>query len=193
MAMTSVRPLKDFVAEMTAIADFGFDETMLLEKSRPLMSKLLSSDEWLPSTFAQADERDYRQYLLYCDPSERFSLVSFVWGPGQETPIHDHTVWGLLGVLRGSEVSQRYVAGDGAMHKCGNEEVLEAGAIDVVSPTIGDIHKVWNGRKWKTSVSLHLYGGNIGTIKRHAFGADAKIKTFQSGYSLDVIPNVWSE
>ena len=74
-----------------------------------------------------------------------------------------------------------------------NEEVLEAGAIDVVSPTIGDIHKVWNGRKWKTSVSLHLYGGNIGTIKRHAFGADAKIKTFQSGYSLDVIPNVWSE
>ncbi len=32
---------------------------------------------------------------------ERFCVVSFVWGPDQATPIHNHTVWGLVGVLRG--------------------------------------------------------------------------------------------
>ena len=47
------------------------------------------------------------QYLLYCDPEERFSVVSFVWGPGQSTPTHDPSVWGLIGVLRGAGTESR--------------------------------------------------------------------------------------
>jgi len=145
----------------------------------------------LPSQFAEPNERSYRQYLLHCDPLERFSLVSFVWGPGQQTPIHDHTVWGIIGVLRGSEVSQRYEWGEGQLHETGGLEVLESGAIDMVSPAIGDIHKVSNGLKSKPSVSLHLYGGNIGAINRHSFDANGATNTFRSGYSSDIVPNVW--
>lgn len=43
-----------------------------------------------------------------CRLRERFSIVSFVWGPGQATPIHDHRVWGAIGMLRGAEENQRY-------------------------------------------------------------------------------------
>lgn len=189
--MTSVRPLRDFIADMTTLAGAGMDEPGLLEQAGPLMQQLLSTDEWLPAAFAEPSERSYRQYLLHCDPLERFSLVSFVWGPGQTTPIHDHTVWGIIGVLRGSEVSQRYEWGEGALHETGGVEVLEAGAIDMVSPAIGDIHKVSNGLKAKPSVSLHLYGGNIGAIARHSFDAGGAARTFRSGYSSDVMPNVW--
>jgi predicted metal-dependent enzyme (double-stranded beta helix superfamily) len=190
--MANTAMLKNFISEMTAIAGLGLDEPALLERAQPLMHHLLSKDEWLPAAFAEPDERSYRQYLLHCDPLERFSLVSFVWGPGQKTPIHDHTVWGILGVLRGAEVSQRYVAGDGTLHEKGATEVLEAGAIDMVSPLIGDIHKVWNGSSSKAAVSIHLYGGNIGTIKRHSFDTAGVTKTFTSGYSSSVVPNVWS-
>jgi len=190
--MASMALLKDFIGEMTTLADLGLGEPELLGRAQPLMSRLLSQDGWLPDAFAQPDENNYRQYLLHCDPLERFSLVSFVWGPGQKTPIHDHTVWGILGVLRGAEVSQRYIAEAGAMHEQGGTEVLEAGAIDLVSPSLGDIHKVWNGSLSKPAVSIHLYGGNIGTIKRHAFDAAGASKTFQSGYSSSVVPNVWS-
>lgn len=189
--MAGIQHLKQFIADMTALADVGLSEPALLQRARPLMEHLLAKDDWLPSAFAEGDERTYRQYLLHCDPLERFSLVSFVWGPGQQTTIHDHTVWGILGVLRGSEVSQRYVLGDGKVHESGATEILEAGAIDLVSPLIGDIHKVWNGNGTKASVSLHLYGGNIGTIQRHSFERDGTINTFQSGYSSNVIPNVW--
>jgi predicted metal-dependent enzyme (double-stranded beta helix superfamily) len=43
-------------------------------------------------------------------------VVSFVWAPGQGTPIHDHRVWGLVGVLRGAETSERFVRqGDGSL------------------------------------------------------------------------------
>ena len=190
--MAGATMLKSFISEMTAIADLGLAEMTLLEKAKPLMQDLLSRDEWLPSAFAEADETAYRQYLLHCDALERFSLVSFVWGPGQKTPIHDHTVWGMLGVLRGAEVSQRYVAGDGRLHEHGPTEVLEAGAIDMVSPSIGDIHKVWNSSASSAAVSIHLYGGNIGTIKRHAFDGSGASKVFTSGYSSNVMPNVWS-
>jgi hypothetical protein len=50
-----------------------------------------------PTEFAEPAPDTYRQYLLHCDPLERFSVVSFVWGPGHRTPIHDHTVWDWWG------------------------------------------------------------------------------------------------
>ncbi|EKS28860.1 hypothetical protein [Afipia felis] len=189
--MASIQPLRDFIADMTRLAGEGLDEPDMLKKASPLMQQLLAKDEWLPSQFAEPNEKSYRQYLLHCDPLERFSLVSFVWGPGQQTPIHDHTVWGIIGVLRGSEVSQRYEWGEGLLHETGGLEVLESGAIDMVSPAIGDIHKVSNGLKSKPSVSLHLYGGNIGAINRHSFDASGATNTFRSGYSSDIVPNVW--
>lgn len=187
----SGRRFRTFIRELTLLADQRLDEAAMLQAAKPLMSDLISNDEWLPDAFARPDERTYQQYLLHCDPLERFSLVSFVWGPGQETPIHDHTVWGLLGVLRGSETSQRYQIAEGAMQPEGSLEILESGDIDMVSPTIGDIHKVKNGSLSKPSVSIHLYGGNIGAINRHAYASDANIKTFRSGYSLNVTPNFW--
>jgi hypothetical protein len=32
-------------------------------------------------------------------------------------------------------------------------------------------------------VSIHVYGGNIGAINRHAFASDGSRTTFVSGYS----------
>ena len=189
--MSGSSRFRTFIRELTLLADQRLDEPAMLQAAKPLMSDLISNDEWLPDAFARPDERTYQQYLLHCDPLERCSLVSFVWGPGQETPIHDHTVWGLLGVLRGSETSQRYQIAEGAMQPEGSLEILESGDIDMVSPTIGDIHKVKNGSLSKASVSIHLYGGNIGAINRHAYASDANIKTFRSGYSLNVTPNFW--
>jgi 3-mercaptopropionate dioxygenase len=54
-----------------------------LARPRDLPAGLVARDDWLPEWFAAADPMKYRQYLLYGDPLERFSLVSFVWGPGQ--------------------------------------------------------------------------------------------------------------
>lgn len=73
-----------------------------------MLQNLLQQDDWLHPELAQAHPAHYQQYLIYADPQDRFSVVSFVWGPGQSTPIHDHTVWGLIGMLRGSESCQPY-------------------------------------------------------------------------------------
>src|SRR5690606_5743514 len=135
----------------------------------------------------------YRQYLLYGDPQDRFSLVSFVWGPGQATPVHDHTVWGVIGMLRGAEVDQPYRLTPSGLEPVGPEKVLRPGQVACVSPTIGDIHRVSNAYDDQVSISIHLYGGNIGRIRRSVYDAHTgQRKEFVSGYSNDMLPNLWA-
>ncbi|WP_239023825.1 hypothetical protein [Salinicola corii] len=97
--------LRDFVQFVTAIVDERLPATETLRRITPALQALLRDDDWLLPTFTVPHDDHYQQYLLHCDAQERFSVVSFVWGPGQQTPIHDHGVWGLIGMLRGSEIS----------------------------------------------------------------------------------------
>ncbi|CAB3788523.1 3-mercaptopropionate dioxygenase [Paraburkholderia ultramafica] len=91
-------------------------EAHLLEAGAAALRELIAHDDWLPDAFARPDPERYQQFLLHADSRQRFSIVSFVWGPGQSTPVHDHTVWGLIGVLRGAEIAQAYrVHRDGAL------------------------------------------------------------------------------
>src|SRR5512134_3554332 len=107
--MQSVARLRDFVTGMTRLVErHGADEAKMLDEGERLLRGLVAHDDWLPEEFAAPSPESYRQYLLYCDPLERFSVVSFVWMPGHRTPIHDHTVWGLVGVMRGEERCDEY-------------------------------------------------------------------------------------
>ncbi|HQD14497.1 MAG TPA: cysteine dioxygenase [Ottowia sp.] len=193
--MAAETRLLHFVAAMTRLVQAGPpDEARLLEGAQPLMKALVAHDDWLPEPMAAAHPQYYQQHLLYGDPLDRFSLVSFVWGPGQKTPVHDHTVWGVIGMLRGTECAQRYTRdAQGRIVASGAEATLRPGDIDTVSPTLGDIHVVRNGLDDQVSISIHLYGGNIGRISRHVFvpGTDT-VKDFVSGYSNALSPNLWA-
>lgn len=175
---------EDFIRRMTALVEsLGDDEPKLLDAAEPLLGELIRNDDWLPERLAQPSERSYRQYLLYRDPGQRFSVLSFVWQPGQMTPVHDHTVWGLVGVMRGEERCEEYVAAGGgrAPHKTG-EHALPSGAIDRVSPRIGDVHRVSNAGRG-TAISIHVYGADIGTTTRHVFDeSTGTVRDFVSGY-----------
>jgi predicted metal-dependent enzyme (double-stranded beta helix superfamily) len=194
--MTHAERFRRFVRDFTLLVDRARDdEPRILDTGAELLRGLLGRDDWLPSEFARADAAGYRQYLLHCDPLERFSVVSFVWGPDQRTPVHDHTVWGMIGVLRGRERCREYSrAGGGAPMAMTGEHLLEPGEIDLVSPALGDIHEVANALPDAASVSIHVYGGNIGTIRRHVYdAASGAASPFVSGYSNPVLPNGWAE
>lgn len=193
--MAAETRLLHFVAAMTRLVQAGPpDEARLLEGAQPLMKALVAHDDWLPEPMAAAHPQYYQQHLLYGDPLDRFSLVSFVWGPGQKTPVHDHTVWGVIGMLRGTECAQRYTRdAQGRIVASGAEATLRPGDIDTVSPTLGDIHVVRNGLDDQVSISIHLYGGNIGRISRHVFVPGTEtVKDFVSGYSNALSPNLWA-
>jgi len=183
--------LRAFVSALGEVVDSQGSEADILVAGKALLTYLIATDDWLPEDYARPDPERYRQYLLHCDSRERFSVVSFVWGLGQATPIHDHTVWGLVGVLRGAERVEGFRRGpDGRLVATGEAQILKAGHVDAVSPSIGDIHRVSNADDG-VSVSIHVYGGNIGAVRRATYSPDGTAKPFISGYANPTLPNVW--
>jgi predicted metal-dependent enzyme (double-stranded beta helix superfamily) len=186
-----VAPLRSFVRSLTELVDSTNDESVLLSRGGDLLTALISDDGWLADEYATARSDRYAQYLLHCDPLERFSMVSFVWGPGQRTPVHNHTVWGLVGVLRGSELSEEYRLHGGLPVESGKSQTMSRGEVDAVSPTIGDWHRVTNTSD-DVSISIHVYGGNVGSIHRSKLDEKSGTLTdFVSGYDNAATPNLW--
>lgn len=176
--------LQAFVAAVNEALASGAGEAQLLQQVQGAMKTLVCADDWLPGELAQPHPQYYQQYLLHCDPASRFSVVSFVWGPGQQTPIHDHTVWGVIGMLRGAELAQGFRQTAQGMVAEGPPERLNPGDVAAVSPTIGDIHRVSNAFDDRVSISIHVYGTDIGRQSRHVFdAATGQVKDFISGYA----------
>jgi len=185
-------PLRDFVHRLAELLDQHPSEPDILSQGGALLANLVGKDDWLPDAYAQPDPDRYQQYLLYADAQERFSVVSFVWGAGQSTPIHDHTVWGLIGMLRGAETAQPFAQmQDGRWQPEGALQTLLPGQVEAVSPRVGDVHLVRNALNDQTSISIHVYGANIGAVQRSVYLPDGTRKPFVSGYSNTTLPNLW--
>lgn len=188
-----IAPLRRYVRQMTELVTDTTGESALLSRGRALLAELIRDDCWLPAEYAVARSDRYAQYLLHCDPLERFSMVSFVWGPGQRTPVHNHTVWGLVGVLRGAERSEEYELRDGTPTEVGKSQLMTRGEVDAVSPTIGDWHRVTNASE-DVSISIHVYGGNVGGLHRSKLNeGTGRLVDFVSGYDNSTVPNLWRE
>jgi predicted metal-dependent enzyme (double-stranded beta helix superfamily) len=184
-------PLREFVLGIEALVESGAAEPLILREGARLLRSLIADDRWLPEIYTVPDHTQYRQYLLYRDPDERFSVVSFVWGPSQRTPIHDHGVWGLVGVLRGAEIAERYQHRGSGLRLVGSDR-LDVGAVDAVSPTIGDTHRVANAHDDRVTISIHVYGGDIGVIERFTYDYDGGFKPFVSSYADAPPLHLWA-
>ena len=178
------RALSGFINAFERLLAERPTEVVIRGQGGRLLGELVAHDDWLPPAFARPDPQRYRQLPLHRDAAGRFSVVSFVWGPGQATPIHDHTVWGLIGMLRGAEYSQGYrYTGPNELVPVGAPLRLVSGQVEAVSPAIGDIHRVHNAYDDRVSISIHVYGADIGTVPRSVYQTDGRRQAFVSGYS----------
>lgn len=192
VAVPNIARLRRFVIDLAGLFEDVCDDAALIAAGAPLLTALVLTDDWLPPAYAAPDPARYRQYLLHCDSAERFSVVSFVWGPSQATPIHDHGVWGLVGVLRGAELVQGYARDpEGALCPVGDPHRLDRGAVDRLDPARGDIHRVANAFDDRVSISIHVYGANIGAVERATYDGAGRPKRFISGYANSELPNLW--
>ncbi|HPK32825.1 MAG TPA: cysteine dioxygenase, partial [Ottowia sp.] len=56
----------------------------------------------------------------------------------------------------------------------------------------GDEDMVANALADQPSISIHVYGGNIGAVARHVYElGTGMVKPFVSGYSSPQAPNLW--
>jgi 3-mercaptopropionate dioxygenase len=177
-------PFTDFISEMTKLSDLRLQQADVLMHARKKLADLIKTNDWLAPEFKQARPDRYAQYPLYIDPEKRFSVVSFVWDTGHQTPIHNHTVWGLVGVLQGAERCEEYALVNGLPVPTGHSHVMNAGDVEAVFPPNQDWHKVSNALDKGVTVSIHVYGADIGEVRRNKLDASGNIDSFISGYDV---------
>lgn len=141
------------------------------------MVDLLKRGVWLPHKYTLLPPgKQNHAHLLYMPEDESWSLEAFVWKTGAMTPIHDHGVWGVVGQYTGAELDIRYMLlqgnvqeDSGDLAETGRRPMMPGDVIVLVPPD--DIHQVKSISKG-TSVSIHVYGGNIRKIDRYEFDLD---------------------
>jgi hypothetical protein len=93
----SIDRLRRFIGDMTSLVGGAWqdkDEAAIVEVGRKLLGELVSHDDWLPEQAAKVPAHGYAQNLLWCDPFERFCIVSFVWARQGRTTAG---TWGYYG------------------------------------------------------------------------------------------------
>jgi predicted metal-dependent enzyme (double-stranded beta helix superfamily) len=111
----------------------------------------------------QGSRDGYVCHTLHTEPDGGFSVCAVVWRPGQQTPIHDHVAWCVVGVLEGAESEELFALRDHetALEQVGRR-VSMPGEVGGFAPP-GDIHRVTNHGSG-VAISLHVYGADIARL-----------------------------
>ena len=157
--------LTELVERLNAAVDERTPEAITRRVKRDLEELLGRGGLQLPERFKQPRPDCYARRLLYQDPADRFTAVVMTWGPGQGTPVHDHGgLWCVEGVVEGQmQVTQYDVHPDGerfVVSPVGKPIAAGVGTAGrLIPPT--DYHVLANAQSDATSITLHIYGGNL--------------------------------
>lgn len=198
LSITS-RSLAEFVEQLERVIATEDDQRRIVDVLTPRVKELVSGDlSWLrdeyrrPPAGKSGIAAGYGQYCLYRRADE-VSVVVFCWAPGSGTPIHDHLSWGVLGFVHGSERETRFKrVDDGSRPDYAELEevavvVTEKGQTSHIMTPTRDIHSVENPGS-TPSVSLHVYGCDIGSQRRRRYDrATGAIQWYVTPHDSDEI------
>lgn len=157
--------LARFVRRVDALVTCD-DPKRIATETQHHLRDLLEHPEFLEERFREPNPDRYQQHVVHVHEQGKYSIVSLVWKPGQQTPIHDHRCWCVVGVLQGRELETRY-----SLHQGDGDPVLvlaqdsyyQPGDVCALVPPDEDIHKVANNSAddRQVTISIHIYGDDI--------------------------------
>ena len=99
-ATASERLLDDYVRTVRDLVDGGKPVEQLVPDIEVANRRLMTPEFRMPDPFRVVrEDKPYTRNLVYRDPDDRFSVLAVCWGAFQETRIHDHLSWCVVGVL----------------------------------------------------------------------------------------------
>jgi predicted metal-dependent enzyme (double-stranded beta helix superfamily) len=186
--------IRALVAETERLSLAIADAPARVAALKPAFADLLGADDWLPDEYARPDLKSgmgggIGQYALYRAKDGSLCLFSLVIPAGEETPVHDHLAWGLIGVYRGRQdetVYRRLDDGRDDSHAelaVARRQTVGAGEFYALLPPIDDIHYVKTVSD-TPSISIHLLANDTACVWRHRYEpATGIVRAFRSGYS----------
>jgi len=168
-ASTPGHDFQDYLRSIEAIlARRPANKVIVREVSRATKT-LCSSDRWLDPHYRVCEGDGYARHLLHRDPGNRFIVLSLVWNPGQMTPIHDHSCWGIMGILHNSLEEVCYDRLDDGSRP-GFAEIEQTrgadvgrGSVSYLLPPYEEIHRIGNTSDEQT-ISIHVYGRDLDEV-----------------------------
>ena len=170
--------LTELIERLDAAVEQGTPEAITRRVKADLEDVLGRGALHLDARFKQPRPDCYARRLLYQDPANRYTAVVMTWGPGQGTPVHDHGgLWCVEGVVEGQmQVTQYDVRAEGdafSVRAVGAPLAAGVGSAGrLIPPT--DYHVLANGQPEGTSVTLHVYGGNLDGCRVFTPAADGR-------------------
>lgn len=115
----------------------------------------------LPACVFEPVQDHYARRELYRCEEHGFSVVAMTWGPGQGTPIHDHSgLWCVEGVWDGQlEITQyelRQQDGERFLFEPVGTQIAGVGSAGSLIPP-HEYHTIRNPSEDAVAISLHIY------------------------------------
>ena len=192
--------LDRFINELEGIVAAERDQWRIVAAVEPLVKQLIANPDhsYIKDKYRRPPEgktgvaAGYGQYCLY-RRGTALSVIAFCWGPGKGTPIHDHLAWGVLGFYDGLEKETRYKRLDDgkdetrAQLKEVGVHFTKTGETSHLTSPQRDVHKVENPGDIP-SVSIHIYGCDMGTQRRRRYdAATGAIEWYSTPHDSDEI------
>lgn len=168
-ASTTHSALLDYVHTVEAVLDRRPAMPIIIREVSAAMKQLVADDRWLDERYRVASPDHYTRHLLHRDPRNRFIVLSLVWMPGQMTPIHDHSCWGVMGLLQNSLEEVCYdrlddgSRADFAELQQSRGTDVGSGSVAYLLPPYEEIHRIGN-TSGKPTVSIHVYGRDLDEV-----------------------------
>jgi predicted metal-dependent enzyme (double-stranded beta helix superfamily) len=175
-----------FIRDVGLLVAGTDDEHEITARVAERLSALLAAGYRLPPEFTRASPERHLTYPLHIAPDGSWSLASVVWDVGQQTGVHSHETWGVAGIYAGMEHETRYrkptsSTASGPLTPAG-ETRWAPGQVTICCTTDDDVHAVAAVGSEPT-VGIHVYGGDIATIRRRAYDpATGEARWFVSGW-----------
>ncbi|MGJ0454540.1 MAG: hypothetical protein ACR65T_15110 [Methylocystis sp.] len=175
--------LRRFIWDIQSMVELAESEREILLIGRDLMARLFTADDWLPTVFAVPKPAGGQQFQIYRDGLERFSVVSTILSGGARVTLSQPSVWEIAGVLRGAISRQQFDASATKSAQAGASRLLQARAVEARSSASGEVFELCNVLDDRTSIVIHVYGGDIGQISRRSGASHGSMDAQPLGYA----------
>lgn len=142
------------------------DDQAVADALRATLCRLIRDREvMLPDCVFAPTQDHYARRELYHSDQHGYCVVAMTWGPGQGTPIHDHSgMWCVEGVWQGQlEITQYELLG----HEDDRWKFQSVGTLNAGAGSAGSLippheyHTIRNPSEDEIAVSLHIYKGQM--------------------------------
>jgi predicted metal-dependent enzyme (double-stranded beta helix superfamily) len=155
------------------------DERQVTSRVSGQLGEALAAGLELDLSFIQPNTEHYSTYPLWIEDDLSFSIAAVVCNVGQFTTVHDHCMWGVVGIYSGIEHERQFRRpGDSTPSplQVVGESSLAHGEIAVCCTSAREIHQV-SCQGAEPCIGVHIYGGDIGNVKRHMYDPDTGAET----------------